>query len=88
MHENDLYELMIRKGYPEQFAAVIADQMRTEYTSERMMRYISRSPLLPAEEVADEMLSILAERDRLVEKHMAQHAQRKINEFYNDDSNE
>ena len=78
----ELYKLMIEKGYPPEFASVIAGQMHTEYTSERMIRYISRSQLLPIEEVADEMLSIIAERDRLVQKHITEYAQGKINEMY------
>ena len=77
-----LYDLMVRKGYPEEFASAIANEMRTEYTSERMIGYISRNPKLPPEEVADEMLAILAERDRLIEKHIARSAQEKINQLY------
>ena len=79
-----LYDLMISKGYPENFAMAIASQMQTEYTSKRMMGYISRSGLLSGAEVADEMFSILEERDRLIKKHIAVHAQQKINELYND----
>ena len=40
---SELYELMVSKGYPEDFARIVAEQMHTEYTSERMMRYISRA---------------------------------------------
>ena len=82
---SELYELMVSKGYPEDFARIVAEQMHTEYTSERMMRYITRAGLLPPEEIADEMDSILSERNRLMKKHIAQHAQEKINELYNSD---
>ena len=82
-HGKKLYALMVRKGYPEEFALLIAEQMGTEYTAERMCKYIGRAGLLPPEEIADEMLSIFAERDRLVKKHISEHAQKKINEFYN-----
>ncbi len=82
---DELFELMLRKGYPEDFARLVCRQMCTEYTSGRMIRYISRSPLLPPEEVADEMLSILADRDHLVDKHIAEHAQKKLNEWYRED---
>ena len=34
------------------------------------------------EEVADEMLAILSDRDRITQKHMLEHAQAKINEMY------
>ena len=82
MFSSELFELMQRKGYPEPFARLICRQMSTEYTSERMMRYISRSPLLSAEEVADEVLAILSDRDRLVKKHISEHTQKKLNEWY------
>ena len=85
MQSNELYDLMIRKGYPEQFASIVAEQMHTEYTSQRMIRYISRCPLLPPQAVADEMLAILADRDSLVKKHISQHAQGKINTLYSSD---
>ena len=77
-----LYDLMIRKGYPEDFAGLVASEMRTEFTASRMIGYISRSDRLPLEEVADEMLAILSDRDRITEKHMLEHAQAVINEMY------
>ena len=86
MHGNELYDLMVQKGYPAEFASIVAEQMHTEYTSERMILYISRAGLLPPQEIADEMVSILAERDRLVQKHIAQHAQGKVNEMYRGDT--
>ena len=77
-----LYKLMIHKGYPEDFSRLISHEMNTDYTAERMIGYIAASKKLPLEEVADEMLSIKAFRDKLVEKHISEHAQEKINEFY------
>lgn len=78
----ELYALMIRKGYPAEFAGLIAGQMNTEYTSQRMIAYVSRAGLVPPEELADEMLAILADRDRLREKHIALAAQEKVNRLY------
>ena len=79
-----LYELMLNKGYPPEFSALVAEQMRTEYTSERMIAYVSRAGLVPPEDFADEMLAICAERDRLREKHIAEYAQQKLNRLYNE----
>ena len=79
-----LYELMVEKGYPAGFAGIVAEQMRTEYTSERMISYVKRTGLVPPEEFADEMLAIQAERDRLREKHIAEYAQQKLNRLYNE----
>ena len=80
----ELYELMVRKGYPAEFADLVAEQMHTEYTSERMIAYVKRAGLVPPEEFADEMLAIQAERDRLREKHIAEYAQQKLNRLYNE----
>lgn len=78
----ELYNLMIRKGYPDSFADLVAEQMNTEYTSQRMTAYVNRAGLVPAEEFADEMLAILSERDALRDKHIAQSAQQKVNRLY------
>ncbi|MBQ5413163.1 MAG: hypothetical protein IIU21_00725, partial [Schwartzia sp.] len=55
----------------------------TEYTADRMMRYIGLEPHSLVD-VADEMLAILSDRDRIREKHEAEYAQAKINELYRD----
>ena len=78
----ELYDLMISKNYPEAFAKIISFEMNTEYTGGRMLRYISRGENLSMEEIADEMLAILADREHFKDKHMSQHAQEKINIMY------
>ena len=37
-----LYDLMLRKGYPEAFTRLICAEMNTDFTAERMILYISR----------------------------------------------
>ena len=83
-HSVQLYEFMVRKGYPAEFSAVVANELHTEFTVKRMMGYLSKSDVLPLEEVADEMLAILSDRDRIVQKHQTEYAQAKINEMYRD----
>ena len=83
-----LYNLMIDKGYPEDFAGLIASEMHTDFTATRMIGYIARSGRAPLEDVADEMLAILSDRDRITRKHMLEHAQAKINEMYRNQSRE
>lgn len=82
MKSRQLYDLMVSKGYPEEFSAMIAGELHTEFTAGRMIGFISRNKRLPLEEVADEMLAILSDRDRIAEKHKLEHAQSKINEMY------
>lgn len=78
-----LYKLMIHKGYPEEFSRLICQEMSTEYTAERMTNYIAASKRLSLEDVADEMLAIKDFRDTLVQKHISEHAQERINDLYN-----
>ena len=77
-----LYKLMVYKGYPEDFSRLICTELRTDFLAERMMHYIAGEKHT-LEDVVDEMLSIRAFRDRLVEKHIAEHAQERINDLYN-----
>lgn len=79
-----LYKLMVHKGYPEDFSKLICQELNTDFTADRMIHYIASGEQHTLEDVADEMLSIKAFRDSIVEKHIAEHAQSKINELYNE----
>lgn len=80
----ELYELIIRKGYPEEFAAAICQNLNTDWTAQRMIYYLSHYKHLPMEDVVDEMLGILADRDRIRQKKEMEYYQAKLNEFYRD----
>ena len=73
--------LMLRKGYPEEFSRLICAEMNTDFTAEKMMYYVS-GPKKRLEDVADEMAAIKDLRDRLVNKHISEHANRSINDLY------
>ena len=77
-----LYDLMLRRGYPVEFTRLICLEMNTDFTAERMIKYVSAKEMHKMEDVADEMLGIKSFRDRLVEKHLSVQAQASINEFY------
>ena len=72
---------MLRKGYPEEFSRLVCAEMNTDFTAERMMYYIS-GPKKRLEDVADEMVAIMDLRDRLINKHISEHANRIINDLY------
>lgn len=76
-----LYDLMMRKGYPEEFSRLIALEMNTEFTAEKMMKYVSGEKKR-LEDVADEMVAIIDLRDRLISKHISEHANISINDLY------
>ena len=76
----EVVEAITDLGYPGEFGAVIAKSLGSVSTMERMAGYLRRMRPTSAEEIADEMLAIIADRDRWVEK--------KQNEFYNEKYNE
>lgn len=79
-----LYQELIRTlekmGYPEEFGAAIAGNLRTEKTMSRMLGYLRNAHPRSAEEIADEMLAIMEDRERWIQKKSA--------EFYNSKYNE
>lgn len=79
-----LLKMMLRKGYPEEFSRIVSNELSTDFTAEKMIAYVGRNDKRPLEEVADEMIAILSERDRLIDKHISEHAQSKINILYRD----
>ena len=76
-----LYELMLRKGYPEAFSKLICSEMNTDFMAEKMIKYIGREKHR-LEDVADEMIAIREFRDRMIDKHITEHAQASINKLY------
>lgn len=81
-HSEKVYRVMLYKEYPADFSRLIAQELSTEYTANRMIAYFGRAGKPPLEEVADEMLAILADRDKFVDKHINQYAQEVINRMY------
>lgn len=64
----ELYKYMVKRGYPKEFADLITKNLNTDFTARRMMGYLRQYDLLPLEEVADEMLAILSDRNRIMQK--------------------
>ena len=79
----ELYKLLLDKGYPKQFCAEIAYRnLNTDYTATRMLGYLYRMENPRIEDLVDEMLAILSDRDRIIEKKETERAQAVINEIY------
>ncbi len=79
----ELYKVLLSKGYPKEFCAEIAYKyMNTDYTATRMLGYLYRVSDPKLEDLADEMVSILSDRDRIIQKKEAEHAQAVISEMY------
>ena len=58
----ELYDILLRRGYPEPFCDEITKNLNTDWTAQRMIGYLSHYKKLPMEEIADEMLAILNDR--------------------------
>lgn len=63
-----LYEYMLKKGYPEPFCDEVTKNLNTDFTAKRMIGYLSHYEKLSLEDVADEMLAILSDRNRIMQK--------------------
>ena len=79
----ELYRLLLSKGYPETLCRQIAyEYMNTDYTATRMLGYLYRVSSPRVEDVVDEMLAILSDREQIIRKKEMEHAQAVINEIY------
>lgn len=64
----ELYAYMVEEGYPEDFSRAVSRALNTDFTAKRMLGYLSYYSHLPLEEVADEMLAILSDREAWIQK--------------------
>ena len=80
---DELYKVLLDRGYPKEFCAEIAYiNMNTDYTATRMLGYLYRVSDPRIEDLVDEMLAILSDRDAIIQKKEMEHAQAVINEIY------
>lgn len=80
---DELYKVLLDRGYPKEFCAEIAyKNMNTDYTATRMLGYLYRVSDPRIEDLVDEMLAILSDRDAIIQKKKMEHAQAVINEIY------
>ena len=77
----ELYEMMLDRGYPEEFCDLITKNLNTDFTAGRMMGDLSHYQELPLEEIVDEMLSILADRNRIMQKKQLESNNAEWNRF-------
>ena len=75
-----IYEILLQKGFAESLCREIAYKyMNTDYTATRMLGYLYRMTELKEEQLVDEMIAILEDRDRIIKKHEMEQAQAAIN---------
>ena len=81
--QDELYDALQLKGYPDDFCREIAyRQMNTDYTATRMLGYLYRISEPRPEDVVDEMLAILSDRQQIIQKKEMEQAQAVMNDVY------
>lgn len=81
----EVYRALLDKGFQESLCKEIAYKyMNTDYTATRMLGYLYRMTELSEEQVVDEMIAILEDRDKFRKKHEMQEAQAALNKIYQD----
>lgn len=79
----ELYKLLLSKGYPKEFCSEVAyKHMNTDYTATRMLGYLYRVTDPRIEDLVDEMLAILSDRDAIIQKKELERAQAVMNDVY------
>ena len=80
---DELYKVLLEKGYPRELCEEIAyKNMNTDYTATRMLGYLYRVTNPRMEDMVDEMLAILSDRNAIMEKKASEHAQAVISDIY------
>ena len=92
----ELYRLMLKRGYPEPFCDEVTRNLNTDWTAQRMIGYlrqnsppdcsagrlgVSHYEKLRLEDIADEVLAILSDRNRIMDKKATEEANARWNEM-------
>ena len=83
-----LYKLMLERGYPEEFCDIITKNLNTDFTAQRMIGYLYHYDHPPVDEIADEMISILSDRNQIMEKKELEEVNARWNDFLMNGFNE
>lgn len=83
-----LMDAMERLGFPPEFGTTIADELGGPWSMRRMTGYLNAAQPKRFEEIADELATILEQRQHLVEKFETEAANARWNEFLNRNNSE
>lgn len=79
----ELYNTLLNRGFPQEFCEQISRNLNTDWTAQRMLGYLSHYRKLQMAEIVYEMLAILSDRNRIMQKHEWENTNAKWNEFLN-----
>lgn len=77
----ELYNILKKMGYPEPFCYEVSCNLNTDWTAQRMIGYLRHYSRLPMEDVADEVLAILSDRNRIMQKKSLEEANARWNQY-------
>ena len=80
----ELVDTVERMGYPREFGILIAESLKGEKSMARMSSYLHQFRPTSAEEIADEMLSIMEEYGRWRDKKISEYYNQKMNRLMNE----
>ncbi|MCD7818099.1 MAG: hypothetical protein LUH07_03495 [Lachnospiraceae bacterium] len=79
----ELYQMMLDRGYQERFCDLVTQNLNTDFTAQRMIYYLSHYSSLLEGEIVDEMLAILDDRNRIMQKKQLEYSNAVYNEYLN-----
>ena len=80
----ELVDTIERMGYPREFGVLIAESLKGEKSMARMSSYLHQFRPSSAEEIADEMLSIMEDNGRWRDKKISEYYNQKLNRLMNE----
>ena len=78
-----LIDILVRMGFTAELGEAIADNLRTEKPMNRMIGYLLSAQPRTEEDIVDEMLAIMSDRDTWIRKKEAEFYNQKYNEYLN-----
>ena len=78
---HELVDVVVNLGYPAELGDLMARNLGTESTVERMIQYLLHVQPATAEEMVDEMLAICSEIEAWKQKKASQEANARYNEM-------
>ena len=79
MMKRELIDILIRMGFTAELGEAIAANLRTEKLMNRMIGYLLSAQPRTEEDIVDEMLAIMSDRDTWVRKKEAEYYNQKYN---------
>ena len=83
MMKCELIDILVRMGFSAELGEAIAANLRTEKPMNRMIGYLLSAQPRTEEDIVDEMLAIMSDRDTWIRKKEAEFYNQKYNEYLN-----